>query len=142
MILGIKKNGKKPWFNKACEDSVKRRKVIRKYWLKDINNEARAREFSRRKKETHSIIRVKKRKYLLRIIEDADRIKKKAEQRMGDYQGGFRAGRSMTDQMFMFLHKPVNLISISIMETLARVRVGNTLADPITQSHLFIADFV
>lgn len=30
-----------------------------------------------------------------------DRIKKKAEQRMGDYQGGFRAGRSMTDQMFM-----------------------------------------
>lgn len=71
MILGIKKNGKKPWFNKACEDSVQRRKVIRKYWLKDINNEARAREFSRRKKETHSIIRVKKRKYLLRIIEDA-----------------------------------------------------------------------
>lgn len=40
--------------------------------MKDTNNEARAREFSRRRKETHNIIRVKKRKYLIRIIEDAD----------------------------------------------------------------------
>lgn len=38
----------------------------------------------------------------------------------------------MIMKKFQFPHKLVNLVLISIMETFVRVRVGNTLADPIT----------
>jgi len=103
-----------------------------------------------------------------------DRIKEKADQIIGHYQGGFRADRSTTDQMFIirqlyqkswefdkeihtlfvdfkkaydsihresllnimkefhFPKKLVNLVSISVMETLIRVQVGNSITDPAT----------
>jgi len=42
--------------------------VAREDWLKDTNNEARARKFSRKRKEAHNIIRSEKRNYVLKII--------------------------------------------------------------------------
>jgi sorting nexin-29 len=101
-----------------------------------------------------------------------DRIKEKANQIIGHYQGGFRVDRSTMDQMFIirqfyqkscefvkeihtlfvdfkkayesnhresllnimkefyFSQKLVNLVSISVMETLIRVQVVNSITDP------------
>lgn len=42
------------------------RKMDREEWLKDINNEARFRKFSRQRKEAHNIIKCEKRKYIYR----------------------------------------------------------------------------
>ncbi|KAL4154026.1 hypothetical protein QTP88_001859 [Uroleucon formosanum] len=103
-----------------------------------------------------------------------DRIKEKADQIIGHYQGGFRADRSTTDQMFIiiqlyqkswefdkeihtlfvdfkkaydsihresllnimkefhFPQKLVNLVSISVMETSIRVKIGNSITEPAT----------
>lgn len=58
------KNRKKSWCNKICKDTIRRRKVAREEWLKDTNNEGRAKQFSRRRKEAHNIIRCEKRKYI------------------------------------------------------------------------------
>jgi hypothetical protein len=102
------------------------------------------------------------------------RIKEKTEQTIGEYQGGFRPGKSTTDQIFIirqlyqktwefdreihtlfvdfkkaydsihreslinilkefdFPQKLVNLVSISIMETVVKIKVGNVKSDPVT----------
>jgi len=102
------------------------------------------------------------------------RIKEKAKQTIGEYQGGFRQGKSTTDQIFIirqiyqktwefnkevhtlfvdfkkaydsihreslinilkefdFPQKLINLVSISIMETVVKIKVGNMKSDPVT----------
>jgi len=109
-----------------------------------------------------------------RIICILTRIKEKAEQTIGEYQGGFRPGKSMTDQIFIirklyqktwefdreihtlfvdfkkaydsihgeslinilkefdFLQKLVRLVSISIVESEVKIKVGNMKSDPVT----------
>uniref|UniRef100_A0A2S2Q1H0 Transposon TX1 uncharacterized protein n=1 Tax=Sipha flava TaxID=143950 RepID=A0A2S2Q1H0_9HEMI len=102
------------------------------------------------------------------------RLKEKAEQTIGEYQGGFRPGKLTTDQIFIirqsyqktwefdkeintlfvdfkkaydsihreilinilkafdFPQKLINLISISIMKTVVKIKVRNMKSDPVT----------
>lgn len=55
---------KKFRFNKICDDAGRRRKLTWEEWLKNTYNKESVREFSKRRKEAHNIIILKKKKYI------------------------------------------------------------------------------
>lgn len=71
-VLGRKKLVYKPWFNKICEEAIKRRKLARQKWLGNVNNNENLERYRCSRKETNNILRCEKRKYVKGMIDDAE----------------------------------------------------------------------
>jgi len=71
-ILGKKTSKTKLWFNRICEEAIERRRVARKNWLIDTNNEPLFGRYKTHQREVSNILRCEKRKYLWDIMEKAE----------------------------------------------------------------------
>jgi len=71
-VLGRVKSTSKPWFNKLCEEAIRRRKLARQKWLEDINNNETLERYRHRQRETNNILRCEKRKYVKGMIDGAE----------------------------------------------------------------------
>lgn len=61
------------------QEAIQRRKLARKEWLIDTNNEITLRRFRTRQKEATKILRCEKRKYVQNILEKQNSIIKHTE---------------------------------------------------------------
>jgi len=94
-LLGKTKLVSKPWFNKICEEAIRRRKLARQKWLENVNDNENMDRYRCRRKETNNILRCEKRKYIKDMIDEAEteyrrnRIRK-LYQRVKNLKGDYR----------------------------------------------------
>lgn len=72
-VIGKHKRSKrKPGFNTVYEEALVRRNEVRLKWLADKTNYLNGERCTTKRKETHNIYRGEKRKYINKMIEEAE----------------------------------------------------------------------
>ncbi|KAL4084963.1 hypothetical protein QTP88_027822 [Uroleucon formosanum] len=71
-IVGKQKTKKKTWFNDICEKALERRRNARNIWMSDTENVEKLERFKMRQREASNILRCEKRKYLQKVLKEAE----------------------------------------------------------------------